>query len=367
VCTVTIWSSTALFFVPLCVGLASLVFLPSIRNDLQILLGIFLSLTPIFLMAAYNLQVLHEAPVHMGFVFSTGKLSVNGEEFGGLHLKSTCLVMLLILPLMARRIGDHQFQTNVLRICMVGIFTVMAPFLVEAVADITGLNFLSQRLPAAYPLLLLIGMGASVAVTLLNQYESTTKVRASKYRVLLLALICYGMLFGLMRKEYFNTPKFKFFAAIQEAEFNEAAAARMLIQNDSFVSAGYLDEFLPILPEPPSFTGVRHYLGYHRFFLSDSEFSDWEYLYNVLKDLSPQNGDDLETTLNLMVSTAENLGVTTMVFQALGFEPNPEKVKFVTALTARLKRVGYDCATTTSGRARVCNRKVAAQPGMVLH
>lgn len=361
VCSVVIWSSTALFIVPLCVGLASIVFLPSIRGGIPVLFSTFLSLTPIFLLLVYCLLVLQQAPVNaVSDVLSTGFLKVNGESFGGLYAKAAILMIVLVLPVIARTIADAKFQTTILRVCMVGIFTVMAPYILESIAILTNLNLLAGRLTSSYPSALLIGVIASIAVTHLNQWAPTTKAAKSKYVVLCLVLVSYGTLFSLIDIGYTYGESRKSAKEIYDAHFNEALAARQYIPKDSVVAAGVLDDVLPMLPNPPSFISVRHYLDYHKYSLSENEFSSRQYLYNVLKNRLPRKGDSLETTMDLIISTASEIEVDTVIFLVFsGYgssEPDAEKAKFISTLTARLKRSGYECSTTASGRTRVCNR-----------
>jgi len=355
VCTIAIWSSTALLFIPLCVGMACMVFLQSPRSNLLAMSGVIVSLMPVVITGGYSALVLNRAPVYTGG-YGTGVLSVAGEAFGGLYLQCAFLVMLLILPTVARSSGDAYFQRTMLRISMVGFFTVMAPFFIEAIARLTGLYFLSQRLPTAFPLLLVMGVGASTTLALLSKILTGGIDTPGRFRALVLAFGGYATLIALMPLEYFSTYKLKLAAAIQDVELKEATDARKLIANDSYVLAGYLEEILPLLPEPPSFVQVRHYLTYHRFFLSDSEFSDRQYLYTAIKNLSLAEGEELAATLNSMTAKAEALGVTTFVFQAYAVEADPGKARFAAALTARLEQLGYNCATTPSGRTTVCNR-----------
>jgi hypothetical protein len=358
VCWVAIWSSTSLFFIPFCVGLASIVFLPSIRTGLPVLSVTFLSLFPILVLFIYILLVLHDAPVNVAADRGAGPLMVDGKELGGQLVKRLLLVMLLILPLMARTIEDDQFQSNILRVCIVGIFTVMAPYFIETIAVLTGLNLLSVRLPTAYPAILLTGVFASIGVCHLNAKMKMGRFRWVTYQASILALISIGIFYGL--KNTYYSPSWTYARAMFEFGFDEAVAVRKLIPKNSYVAAGSLDDVLPMLPEPPAFIAVRHYLDFHKYFLSESEFSNRKYLYEVLKKRLPREAESLETTVDSIVSRSDSLGVTTFVFQAVSsspdFEVNAKKEKFVVALTARLKQIGYECSTSPSGRSRVCNR-----------
>ncbi len=369
VCTVAILSSTALFVAPLTVGMAAIVFLPSIRHNLRTLFTIFLSLAPIFLLLAYGLLALPTVPVSSDIRYS-GQLVTWGEEYGGLFAKSAVLMMLLLLPLIARTTKDALFQRTILRVCMVGIFTVMAPFFIEGIAIIARLNFLSFRLPASYPAVLLVGVMASIAVVHLRSTEPKSDIRGSRFLVPLFVLMLLGILAGTIQPSYVFGGNWRFSEAIFESSWREAEAARKLIPEGAYVAAGSLDDFLPILPDPPAFIAVRHYLYYHKKFLSNAEYLERNYLFTVLKNRLPEKSQSLETTMNSIVSIADNLGVTTIIFAPEPIEanvfytPDPNKGKFVAALTARLTNVGYECTTTPSGVTIVCSRKEAILPHM---
>ncbi len=359
VCSAAIWSSTSLFFVPMCLGLASLVFLPSRRARWPVLFATFLALMPIFLLLIYSLLVLGDAPVTTGGRADFVPLLVQGEEYGGLLAKGIVLSILLVLPAIARTIADTQLQTNIYRICMVGIFTVMAPFIIETIAVATGLTFLSFRLPHAYPAVLLSGAIAGIAATHIGSGVSKKNVRLYSYSVLLLALISYGALFGLGSNSHYFGGWRMWAEAIGEKKLLEGQAVTSLIPKNSYVAAGYLDDILPILPEPSTFVSVRHYLNFHKYFISKAEFADREYIQSVLKRRLPRKGDSQEKTIRSIVSKADRLGLTTLVFQVAGrvTKSEAEEMKFVAALTTQLEQVGYKCSTTSSGVTRVCNRR----------
>ncbi|MCB1688804.1 MAG: hypothetical protein KDI33_09975 [Halioglobus sp.] len=357
VCTVAIWSSTALFVVPLAVAMACLVFLPFSKKNLSTMLTISLSLAPILLLILHGLLVLRSAPVGAG---GTGSLDVLGEEFGGLPAKAAVLVILLILPFLARSIRDAKFQSNVLRICMIGVFTVMAPFFIETIAVVTGLNLLSFRLPAAYPGILLLGVMASIALTHLVSTESTRHTGWRRGLVPALVLMLYALLLATIDLEYAHTKGRKYARTASDFHWREAESARELIPGHAVVAAGAMDAFLPMLPDPPAFISVRHYLRYHRHALSASEYAERKYLQSLLEEKRPRDGDSLEITMNNIVAIADRLKVTTMVFYAEKpnsfAPPDPEKQEFVAALMRRLTRENYRCAETPWGVTIVCNR-----------
>ena len=367
-----IWSSTALFVVPMCVGLASITFLPSIKRNFRTLFFTLLSLTPFFLLLAYTIVMLDQAPANTS-ANSTGAIKVHGEAFGNIYIKMLILVMLFILPLAARTLGNPVFRVNLYRICVVGILTVMAPYMTEVVAVVTGINLLSVRLQYAYPATLLVGMVASIAVAHLKPYAGTPANVPARYAVTAFALIFYGALFGFMEKRYLFG-EWRKFTVIFTDDFDEAVAARALIPNGSYVAAGDLDDILPILPNPPTFIQAKYYLNFHKYFLPEDEFIKRKSLHRTLKIRLPRKGMSLEGTFDWIVATAESLGVSTLVFHTVGGRHRPyivaigipkrsaetdaKRAAFVTALTARLRTAGYDCATTPSGRSKVCHRSL---------
>ncbi|GEM_PF-2869467 len=358
VCSLAIWSSTALFVVPISVGLAGLVFLPSIRKGLPVLLAAFCTLIPILLLFVYSLLVLQGAPVNTEGVIETGFLWLNGHEYGGLYFKGIFLIILIVLPLLARTVDDARFQTNILRVCLVGILTVMAPFLIEAITRLTGLNLLAVRLPSAYPGTLLLGVIASIAAVNLSMSAVWSKARRIGYQLVFLVLMVSCAAYGV--KQIAFSEERAFARAILEAMYDETLAARKLIGENAVVASGDFYFLLPALPEPPVFVSVRHYLNYHKYSLSEADYLERKYLQTTLENRLPESSENLETTINSIISILAKLGVTAVVFEAeVGnsvFKPNSQKVEFVTALVSRLTKVGYDCATTSSGITIVCNR-----------
>jgi hypothetical protein len=133
-----------------------------------------------------------------------------------------------------------------------------------------------------------------------------------------------------------------------------------MITGNAYVAAGAMDAFLPILPDPPAFISVRHYLRYHKNALSASEYAERKYLQSILARKLPQDGDSMDITMNRIVAIADRLQVTAMVFYAekpnAFAPPNLERQEFVAALTRRLTQENYHCAETPSGLTIVCNR-----------
>ena len=130
-----------------------------------------------------------------------------------------------------------------------------------------------------------------------------------------------------------------------------------------------MEDILPIFPNPPAFIEVRSsYLQVHEHFLSAEEFKARRVLFLILQNRLPREGEKLESSLDWILSTAKDLGVTSIVFQSVGgrhrynsfwthkAELDPDREVFIEALTAWLSVVGFECTATHSGRSTVCNR-----------
>lgn len=354
--SVAAWSSSSVFLVPVCVGLASIVFVRKVKMDLPVFILISLTLIPVVLLLAYSFAMLNVAPVTASGYISTKFLRINGQSWGGLPVKSMFLFMLLVIPLISRTIPSAQFQTTVFRICLLGVFTIMAPYFVEAITVLSGLNLLADRLPSTFPAVLLTGVAASMAAVHLLPQESMSRLKGGIYLASVFVLIFFGFWYGLKSSIY--APKWQYAKAIYEAQFREAEAMKKLMPAASLVVSGRSDDALPIFPDPPSFVWVRHYLGFHKYFLTESEFDNREYLYTALKDLRAAKGDSVESTLDSIVSISEKLGVDALVFSVaaheIASETKTQREEFAALLTRHLQLAGYTCVTTPSGGTRVC-------------
>ena len=355
ICSIAILSSSAVFVVPVSIGFACIVLLSVQRSNLRIILLIALAASPIVLLIVYSLSVSLVAPVYPSDGGS-GPLRVNGQAFGGVQLQAIALVLLLVLPLAARTVSDGRFQQYILRLCLAGFFTLMAPYLVELVTVVSGMNFLSQRIYRAFPFALLAGIMASIVALNLTAGHSVAAAVSTSRRIAVLALVVafFGIFIGAMQRDFFYQNRRQAIQPLWDDYVQEAIAARALIKDDAMVAAGKLDAALPILPNPPQFVRVRHYLEFHKLRLSERDYADREFLYNTLKVLSSPQGEDLDTTMTRITASAQALGVTTLVFAA--DSPAVEKQQFAERLTARLTAKGYECATTPSASTRVCNR-----------
>ena len=366
-----IMSSSAFYLVPVSIGLACLLYLKPTKANIRWLLLVLCSLTPYIFLFSYTVFTLQHAPSNTGG-FNTGLISVQGEAFGGLYTKVLILVMLLILPIAARTVGNPAFQLNLYKISLIGTFTVMSPYLAETIAVLTGTKLLSWRLQYAFPTMLLVGILASIALTHLKPYLGTATHLRSRAGILVLSLVFYSAFFATMDK-HILFGDWKRGLVVFEADFEEAKAARALIPDGAFVAAGDLDDILPIFPNPPSFIQSKFYLSFHKHFLSREDFARRDHLHRVLQNRLPRKGKTKEASLNWIVTTVRKLGVTTLVFHAVGGRQrlyirtdkvaprNPEtdarRSEFISALVARLRQEKFACNTTPSAKTWVCNRE----------
>jgi len=372
-----IWSNSALFVVPMSVAFAGMVFLSPIKTNLRTAFYVLLSIAPIFLLAKYTIMTLSQMSggvvedvslVEWGG--SRRDLILQAQLFGGRSMHVLQLVLLILLPLLVRTTGSTTFQVNIYKICMVGIFTVMAPYVIEVISIITSTQVLMPRLYWSYPTVLLVGvLGSIVLSNVMSSGREPGDTRA-RYAVIAVALVFYCTFFGITGNTFLFGEGRLFAKALFTSDFEEARAARALIPDGSFVAAGDMDDILPIFPHPPSFIEVKSsYLQVHRHFLSAEEFKARRELFLILQNRLPREGENLESSLDWIISTANDLEVTSIVFQSVGgrhrhnpffkykVELDPEREVFVKALSARLSRSGYECTATPSGRSTVCNTK----------
>ena len=371
---VGILSSSALFLVPMSFGLACLVYLQPKLANIRLLFLTLASLSLFVLLMAYTVITLHHAPSHTAG-FNAGYIALEGQAFGGIVSQALVLVMLFLLPLAARTVGNSVFQVQLYKICLIGIFTVMSPYLTELIAVVSGTKLLSWRLYYALPAMLLVGVMASIAVAHLKPYRGFTTHRPARLAIITMTVMFYTVFFVSMEKVYLFGPRT---AALEifQSDFEEAKAARALIPDGAFVAAGDLDDILPILPNPPTFIQSKYYLSFHKHFIPRDDFRRRDHLYRVLKNRLPREGKGEKESLKWIVVNAEKLGVNTIVFHTVGGRHRPyirtnyitprspetdiERAAFISALVAQLQSADYDCTMTPSERTWVCNRKTTA-------
>jgi len=372
-----IWSNSALFVAPMSVAFAGMVFLSPIKTNLRTAFYLLLSIAPIFFLAIYTVMALSQ--MSDGVVEDVSLVEWGGNSrdlilqaqlFGGRSMHVLQLVLLVLLPLVVRTTGNATFQVNIYKICMVGIFTGMAPYVIEVISVITSTQALLPRFYWSYPTVLLVGVLGSIVLSNMKPYGREPGDTRARYAVIAVALVFYGTFFGITGNTFLFGEGRLFAKALFISDFEEARAARALIPDGSFVAAGDMDDILPIFPNPPSFIEVKSsYLQVHKHFLSAEEFKARRELFLILQNRLPREGENLESSLDWIVSTAKYLGVTSIVFHSVGgrhrhnifwtyrAELDPDREVFIEALTARLEVGGYECTVTPSGRSTVCNTK----------
>ncbi len=360
------WSSTGLFLVPFAAGLATLVFAPLDRRFWRVALFAFLALLPVFCAVAYCLLILSRVEIADNS-YNAGIMRIQGQAFGGFWPQMAMLLVLCAVPIAATFVGDKVFRRLALRLSVVAFFTVMTPFLLEWIALVVGSNFLARRLYYAFPLLIFVGILASVGVELLRSgslFRGGTAPRAA-FAAILFTLACFGAVIDrnyLFGDWWQQTEVFRL-------DYEEAREARKLIPDGAFVAAGDIDDMLTTFPNPPRFVAVRHYLGYYMGALGHDEFWKRMRLHNMLSNKAPLEGDTLQSSARRLLVMADGLGVTTLVFQEawgnrrpeanLEMErkvPDKERRKFLHWVKKRMQSFGYKCQTTPSKRTWVCNR-----------
>ncbi len=382
-----IWSNSALFVAPMSVAFAGMVFLSPIKTNLRTAFYLLLSIAPIFFLAIYTVMTLSQMSDGVVEDVSLVEWGGNGRDlilqaqlFGGRSMHVLQLMLLLLLPLVVRTNGNTTFQVSIYKICMVGIFTVMAPYVIEVISVITSTRLLLPRLYWSYPTVLLVGVLGSIVLSNVKPYGREPGDKRARYTVIAVALVFYGTFFGITGNTFLFGEGRLFAKALFTSDFEEARAARALIPDGSFVAAGDMDDILPVFPNPPSFIEVKSsYLQVHKHFLSAEAFQARRELFLILQNRLPRDGENLESSLDWIVSTAKDLGVTSIVFQSVGgrqrpnffwihkAELDPEREVFIKALTARLSVSGYACIATPSGRSTVCNRGPSDIPNSQAH
>lgn len=368
--TVT-WSSSSLFLTPAAVGLGAAVFVRSILGDIKRLVVIACSLAPLFAALAYSVWVLSWAPI-TGDSLNPGILRVHGEAFGEIDTQIVVLFALPALLLLSRTVIDPVFQRLIYRLCVIGFFTVLTPYLLELLSLLLGTNFLARRLQYAYPSGLVFGILASIA--LLHVMSWRASVRRFHLQATAAIAIVFAFFFTSIRPYYLFGDWWDE-VDVYRQDYREAQAARALIPDGAFVAAGDIDDLLPLLPDPPAFTSVRHYLGYYRGFMSMQEFRKRRELFVLLSLRSPRKNEEISKAVERLARIAKELAVTTLVYQPPGARHRLPvqsvffyrrhvldargQEAFTEQLTRHLDNTGFDCRQTPSRKTWVCNREGA--------
>ncbi len=116
-----IWSSSAIFVAPMSVAFASVVFLSSIRTNWRTAFYLLLSIAPIFFLATYTVMTLSQ--MSDGVIEDVSLVGLSGKNagvikqiqlLGGLSMHLLQLVLLLLLPLVVRTMGNATFRINLI-------------------------------------------------------------------------------------------------------------------------------------------------------------------------------------------------------------------------------------------------------------
>jgi len=91
------------------------------------------------------------------------------------------------LPLVVRTIGNAAFRKNLHRLCIVGIFTVMVPYVIEVISVTTSTQLLLERFYWSYPMALLMGVLGSIVLANLKPFGEVPGDTRARYAVITIA------------------------------------------------------------------------------------------------------------------------------------------------------------------------------------
>jgi hypothetical protein len=366
---VAAWSSSGLFIVPVAVLVATAVYLPIQPRSLIRVGLIGLTLLPMLLVTLDSLRVAALFPPNTEGGSGTGPLFVSGQSLGGIWTQSLLLLTLLILPLLATGTDRQRMRPTLARFGLAGALSLYAPYWIEIVAVQGEMFLVSWRLQWAFPSALIPGvLGGLAAARLmaLRDIEPAHRWRVGVVIALALGLWVAAFIGSLDERTSLVSrhAKVKAEGRMFEDDLREARAARALIQSHGLVAPGHLNAYLPMLPDPPTFVSVRHYLAYHRNLLGEKEYWQRMFIAHATERLALLPDDRPEPPIDRIVFDAKQLGVSTLVFRTAP-EPGQEtevrrQAEVIEALTRALEQAGYHCATTASGRTRVCNSPLGA-------
>jgi hypothetical protein len=361
------WSSTAMFVAPVSLALAAAVYLPSSWRSARSTAALAAVLVPAAGLIATTSRVAAIAPPALAA--GTGEILVSGESLGGIGTQTLLFLTLLALPLLARAVGGLRQAELLRRLGVVGGLSVFAPYWIEAVATRGGLSLLSWRMWWAFPTSLLAGALACLLLGLpLAGRPATVTARALAWTLPAFAawifvwLHSFTPLWPLRQTFSVRVERARYVESLVE----DARQIRELLPEEGLMAAGYVNEFLPILPRPPQMAAVRFYLKFHRHGLSEEEYNRRTSLDRVLVDLTPDAGRDVEATVAEAVENIRRLGVVAVVFATTpeaaaaarwpyGRHRQPlGRSDLIEALTRSLSEAGFECREIPSGHARVC-------------
>lgn len=377
VCAALGWTSSAMFVVPASLILATVVYLPWSTRSLPVAAVIGIMAAPAAGLIVATSRVVAAAPPRLAGGGDTGEVLVGGESLGGIRAMTMMFATLLVLPLVARVGCGAACARVVRRLAVVGSLSVFAPYWIEACARLGGVSLLSWRMPWAFPSSLLVGVLACLLVAAAAGGSESPARRRIRI-VSVTAFLAWVFLWGFTGSPPWSPRSIVAIRAQRrrsvEPLMDDAREIRALLSTRGPVAAGYVNDLLPILPDPPSFVAVRFYLGYHQGFLSEEEFARRMEVNRVLVHLSADVGCDAEKTAANLVANIRRLGITSVVFAATpaaaaaaqwpyGQHREPMgSVAVIDAITRGLSAAGFECRDISSGRARVCRLPSVAPP-----
>lgn len=364
VCGAIAWSSTALLVAPITLALAAAVHLPIRRQSLAVLSFIGMTLIPLFILLYLTFRVVHQTPPFFTDDGQTGKMLVDGSVFGGSWTKALFLVTLLALPVLAAITRNKTAYSRLVRFSMAGALSVYAPYWVEVIAHFSGIHLLSWRIQWAFPSALIAGCVSGLLFSKASKIRWENKNSLLHYGAIPAgAIVLWGAMFIISLdgpiKFGHRQGVWAIYREVNEEIFTEAKSVHALIPEGAYVVPGHLEAHLPLLPNPPKFIGVRHYLNYHKNVMDDAEYKERSFIQEVTNELMTPQGLEVDNVTRSVAQSAQSLGVTTFVYRAtpmLG--PGPERkarLGFIDSLTIALENAGYRCEVTASGATKVCN------------
>lgn len=376
VCAVLGWTSSAMFVTPASLALAAAIYLPWSKSSSRTAALIAVTLVPAVGLIVATSRMAATAPPTLSS--STGEILVNGESLGGIWVQALLFLTLLALPLAARARGRASHVRLFRRLALVGGVSVFAPYWIEAFAMLSGMSLLSWRMSWAFPSGLLGGVLSSLLLAAPYASGSTPSAARS---TLLWTVPMFGVWIVVWLHSFIPPwPLCDTFSARAQISRNvetlvqDAREIRAMLPAEGLVASGYVNEILPILPNPPRFVAVRFYLSYHGETLSEDEFRMRTVLDRTLVELKPTAGRSVDETVAEAMQSVRRLGVTGVVFAATpaaakaarwpyGEHKEPVgSVELIDALTRGLCDAGFQCRDISSGKARVCLLPAVPKP-----
>lgn len=360
VCGVLGWSSSALFVAPVAVVTAAAVYItfsPSYSIKTAVLLCF--SILPAFIFIGYSLWLLSLFPVSLENG-GAGSILVDGEAYGGINGQLVVLVLAFIILVFSAFLEGSEFSRLFKNLCIAAVLIPLNPYLFEFIANITGMDLLSIRLRFAFPFIIFVGLLASCVMFFLhsaNGYSFKAKCAAFLLGGLWYILFYLSTNGAFLLTEHRKAAKEFFSAAV-----TQGLKVRENIPDSAYVATGAYQDVLPILPDPPTFVSVRHYLQYHRPYLDETVFNQRAQLSWLLKNRQAIDGKSLDQTTEWVAQTSIQLGVNSLVFfigpNYFDTKRSDENEAFSEKLVDHLRSQNFHCKEIPSANVVVCNSPV---------